>query len=201
VRRNQSAVYGQVTINALGEISMRSPAIAFAFVIAAAFSGYAFAEPQPLTRADCESAGMTWNDGTNVCGTDDAAASEAATPADDSGDMVAVAQPLTRADCEKASMQWNNSTNVCGSSQGAAAVPDAAAEAAAAPAPAVMPEKKKREFRKGEKKIVKKVKARHGTKKTVVHKKPRKHPQSAAKKEQRGFFKWLRQQEKNEKKS
>ena len=30
----------------------------------------AFAEttPQPLTRADCEKAGMHWNDNANVCG-------------------------------------------------------------------------------------------------------------------------------------
>ena len=47
---------------------MRSPAFAFAFVFAVAFSGYAFADPQPLTRADCEKASMTWNDSANVCG-------------------------------------------------------------------------------------------------------------------------------------
>ena len=47
---------------------MRSPAFAFAFVFAVAFSGYAFADPQPLTRADCEKASMTSSDSANVCG-------------------------------------------------------------------------------------------------------------------------------------
>ena len=41
---------------------MRSPAFAFAFVFAVAFSGYAFADPQPLTRADCEKASMKWDE-------------------------------------------------------------------------------------------------------------------------------------------
>ena len=41
---------------------MRSPAFALAFVFAVAFSGYAFADPQPLTRADCKKASMKWND-------------------------------------------------------------------------------------------------------------------------------------------
>ena len=30
--------------------------------------GAAFAAPQPLTRADCQKAGMHWNDNANVCG-------------------------------------------------------------------------------------------------------------------------------------
>jgi hypothetical protein len=29
--------------------------------------------PQPLTRADCEKAGMQWNDNANVCGGKEAA--------------------------------------------------------------------------------------------------------------------------------
>ena len=55
---------------------MRSPVAAFALAIAAACSGYAFAadqSPQPLARADCEKAGMNWNDRANVCGSNAAA--------------------------------------------------------------------------------------------------------------------------------
>ena len=44
---------------------------AFALAITVACSGDVFAAdqlPQPLTRPDCEKAGMTWNDSGNVCG-------------------------------------------------------------------------------------------------------------------------------------
>ena len=54
----------------------------------------AFAEDtlvQPLTRADCDSAGMYWDETSNVC---------AATSGHASG------QPLTRADCDQAGMTW-----------------------------------------------------------------------------------------------
>ena len=50
-------------------IPMRSAA--FALAITVACTGYASAaeqQPQPLTRPDCERAGMTWNDRGNVCG-------------------------------------------------------------------------------------------------------------------------------------
>jgi len=57
---------------------MRSPVIAIALTIAVACSGYAFAESQPLTRADCEKAGIKWNDVGNVCGGGEAAAAAAA---------------------------------------------------------------------------------------------------------------------------
>ena len=54
-------------------------------------------DSQPLTRADCDKAGMRWNDSANVCaGTS--------------------SQPLTRADCDRASMRWNEGTNVCSDS-------------------------------------------------------------------------------------
>ena len=49
---------------------MRSPLAALALTMAVACSGYAFAadqSPQPLTRADCDKAGMKWNDRANVC--------------------------------------------------------------------------------------------------------------------------------------
>ena len=173
---------------------MRSPAFALAFVFAVAFSGYAFADPQPLTRADCEKASMKWNDSANVCGSSQDASEAAAPAAPSSEDSSAAApQPLTREDCEKASMTWNDSTNVCGSSQGAS---DAAA--AAASAPVVAPEKKKHGLKKGEKKVTKIVKTKKGTKKTTVYKKvPKAHKHDATtKKEQRRFFKWLKQQDK-----
>ena len=54
---------------------------------------------QPLTRADCEGAGMAWDEGANVC---------AGNSKDISG------QPLTRLDCGNADMTWNDNANVCG---------------------------------------------------------------------------------------
>lgn len=47
---------------------MRSPEIALALLIAVACTGYALAEPQPLSRAACEAASMSWDEGANVCG-------------------------------------------------------------------------------------------------------------------------------------
>ena len=144
---------------------MRSPAFAFAFVFAVAFSGYAFADPQPLTRADCKKASMKWNDSANFCGSSQNATDTVAPAFPSSDDTTAAApQPLTRADCEKASMKWNDATNVCGSSQDAS-------DAAAAAAPVVALEKKKRELKKGEKKVVKKVMTAKGTEKTTFYKK------------------------------
>jgi hypothetical protein len=48
-----------------------------ALIILAALSLPALAAettPQPLTRADCEKAGMQWNDNANVCGGKEAVA-------------------------------------------------------------------------------------------------------------------------------
>jgi hypothetical protein len=42
--------------------------------------GLAFAAPQPLTRADCQMAGMQWNDNANVCGGKEASAKPEAKP-------------------------------------------------------------------------------------------------------------------------
>jgi hypothetical protein len=165
---------------------MRSPVLVLALTFGLACGGYAFAAdeaPQPLTRADCDAAGMTWNDGTNVCGSADTMA--AAPAADSSGDMAAT-QPLTRADCEAAGMKWNDNRNVCGVGRVAAA--------AAAAAHAHKKEMKK-EVKKGGTKIVKKVKTSHGVKKTVIHKKGKQD--AAAKKG--GFLQWLNG--KNKKKS
>jgi hypothetical protein len=67
---------------------------------------------QPLTRADCEKAGLAWDDG-NVCdwqaeGPKDVETTPEITAAIPSG------QPLTRASCNKAGMVWNDRANVCG---------------------------------------------------------------------------------------
>ena len=157
-----------------GGIAMRSPVLVLALTFAVACGGYAFAAdeaPQPLTRADCDAAGMTWNDGANVCGVE----------------SMAAAQPMTRADCQAAGMKWNDDRNVCG-------VGRAAASAAAAAH--VHKKEMKKEVKKGGTKIVKKVKTSHGVKKTVILKKGPKQDAAAKK---GGFFQWLNG--KNKKKS
>jgi hypothetical protein len=75
----------------------------------------AFADPHPLTRADCEAAsGRKWNETSNVCDVDGKARATAVIP-----------QPLTKADCDAAGMSWNDNGLVCeekpkGSGQAAA---------------------------------------------------------------------------------
>jgi hypothetical protein len=179
--------------SSLGGIAMRSPVFVLALTFGLACGGHAFAAdeaPQPLTRADCDAAGMTWNDGTNVCG---------------SADTVAAAQPLTRADCEAAGMTWDDGANVCGAGATAAVQPLTRADCEAAgmkwsdrrnvcgafvAAAAAHAHKKemKKETKNGGTKVVKKVKTSHGVKKTVIHKKGHKH-ETAAKKG--GFLEWL----------
>ena len=56
---------------------------------------------QPLTRVDCFSAAMEWDESANVCGSHSRDVSE---------------QPLTRLNCIDAGMRWNDSANVCGTS-------------------------------------------------------------------------------------
>jgi hypothetical protein len=89
---------------------VRSLAVAF-LIIGTLLATQAFAEPQPLTRADCAATfGWTWNETANVCDVD----------AD-----VPKPQPLTKADCDAAGMAWNDNVLACedkskGSSQAAA---------------------------------------------------------------------------------
>ena len=64
---------------------------------------------QPLTRLDCDKAGMSWDDNTNVCGS---ASAELETVPKRNGAEV-LSQPLTRSDCGKAGMTWNDNANVC----------------------------------------------------------------------------------------
>jgi lipoprotein-anchoring transpeptidase ErfK/SrfK len=81
--------------------------------------------PQPLTRVDCDRAGMAWDDNANVCGAASLAAERV--PEAEGAQTVTdtVAQPLTRADCDKAGMTWDDNANVCGAaSLSAAAVPE-----------------------------------------------------------------------------
>ena len=46
-------------------------------ILLSAGFGYALAAPQPLTRADCQKAGMHWDDNANVCGGGSSAAGSA----------------------------------------------------------------------------------------------------------------------------
>ena len=79
---------------------------------------------QPLMRYDCDRAGMTWNDGANVCG---AAAQGAAMPEVEVAHPVpppamadTFSEPLTRNNCDRAGMSWNDAANVCGAAAQAA---------------------------------------------------------------------------------
>ncbi len=84
----------------------------------------AVAVGQPLTRQDCDSSGMTWNDAANVCGVVPQAAEAMSEPQDAQPQeaqpmptpevAVAVGQPLTRQDCDSSGMTWNDAANVCG---------------------------------------------------------------------------------------
>lgn len=67
---------------------------------------------QPLTRVDCTSAGMTWDDTANVCA---AAAAETRPGASALAAEVAtsLSQPLTRRQCQEAGMTWDDAANVC----------------------------------------------------------------------------------------
>src|SRR5262245_25845370 len=69
---------------------------------------------QPLTRVDCDKAGMVWDDSANVCGTASLAAETAPEAQDAQTVAETAAQPLTREDCDKAGMAWNDNANVCG---------------------------------------------------------------------------------------
>jgi hypothetical protein len=65
---------------------------------------------QPLTRSDCDKAGMSWDDNANVCGLASANLKTVSKP--NVADVLS--QPLTRSECDKAGMTWNDNANVCG---------------------------------------------------------------------------------------
>src|SRR5262245_52631550 len=76
--------------------------------------------PQPLTRLDCDKAGMAWNDNANVCGAASPTAEPVPEAEEDAQTVDTAAQPLTRADCDKAGMTWDDNANVCGAASLAA---------------------------------------------------------------------------------
>ena len=81
---------------------MRRAALAF-LIMGNLFATQAFAEPQPLRRADCEAAsGWIWNETANVCDVDAKAMATAVKP-----------QPLTKAGCDAAGMSWNDNVLAC----------------------------------------------------------------------------------------
>jgi lipoprotein-anchoring transpeptidase ErfK/SrfK len=86
-------------------MDVRTIALTFLIMIGALVASDAHAQ-QPLTRAHCEQAGMTWDDAANVC-----AAAETANVAEETGNLEG--QPLTRIDCESAGLSWNETGNVC----------------------------------------------------------------------------------------
>jgi len=85
---------------------------------------------QPLTRADCEKAGLTWNDNANVCGSRSLKAEGQTVSA--IAPSVA-SQPLTRAACDQAGLHWDDGANVCGETSVGDANADAMTEPPAAP--------------------------------------------------------------------
>jgi L,D-transpeptidase catalytic domain len=88
----------------------------------AAFAGDIAA--QPLTRADCDRAGMLWDDSSNVC----ASTLQQSQTAPSAVAAINSVQPLTREDCDAAGMSWSDTNNVCAApAEGSAAGPQDAA--------------------------------------------------------------------------
>jgi hypothetical protein len=83
---------------------------------------------QPLTRFECDTAGLVWNENSNVCGV----GSEEAKV---SSSVESSSQPLTRAACDQVGMTWDEKGNVCGSSEGSGLAAEAASQTVAAEAP------------------------------------------------------------------
>jgi len=83
---------------------------------------------QPLTRSECDKAGLVWNENSNVCGfgSEEAKASSS---------VESSSQPLTRAACDQVGMTWDEKGNVCGSSEGSSLAAEAASETVAAESP------------------------------------------------------------------
>jgi len=90
---------------------MRFLALAF-LVIGNLLAGQAQSDDaaaQPLTRLDCDEAGMSWDDNANVCGLASANLKTVSKP----NVAEVLSQPLTRSECDKAGMTWNDNANVC----------------------------------------------------------------------------------------
>ena len=92
---------------------MRRVALLAFLIIGHLTAGQAQAEDvaaQPLTRLDCDKAGMSWDDSANVCGQAHATAKSMPKPQS----AESLSQPLKRSDCDQAGMTWNDNANVCG---------------------------------------------------------------------------------------
>jgi hypothetical protein len=103
-------------IASLSGATVKSATLIF-MILGIVVTTQACAEPisnQPLTRIDCDRAGLSWNDNANVCGS----ASEGARTLPKPATAERSGQPLTRADCDKARMRWNDKANVCGEKSG-----------------------------------------------------------------------------------
>src|SRR5262245_66488673 len=93
-------------------------AIVGAAVITAVLVSWAHAGPtldtpadaQPLTRVDCDAAGLAWDDNGNVCDWQATKAELAAEPIQEI--TAASGQPLTRVDCDAAGLAWDDNGKV-----------------------------------------------------------------------------------------
>jgi hypothetical protein len=102
-----------------GLVSIIAMAVAVAFAVPARAQEPA---PQPLTRAGCDQAGMSWDNQANVCGSDhhgkhghgEGKHGHGKDKAYEGPATEAGPQPLTKADCAAAGMHWSNHANVCG---------------------------------------------------------------------------------------
>ena len=97
-----------MTINAIVSSFVLGSALLFASTV------FATDTSQPLTRGDCSSASMRWDERANVC-------KELTSTAGQTGSSTVfpaatISQPLTRADCGKAGLRWDEGVNVCAES-------------------------------------------------------------------------------------
>jgi hypothetical protein len=69
------------------------------------------ADAQPLTRVDCDAAGLAWDDNGNVC--DWQATKAELAPIQEITAAIPSGQPLTRVDCDAAGLAWDDNGNVC----------------------------------------------------------------------------------------
>ena len=110
---------------------MTIKAIASSFVLGSVllFASTVFATDtsQPLTRGDCSSAGMRWDEGANVC--TEPTLTGGQTESSTELPAAPISQPLTRADCGKAGLLWDEGANVCAESSSTAGQAEAGPDA------------------------------------------------------------------------
>jgi lipoprotein-anchoring transpeptidase ErfK/SrfK len=108
---------------------VRRVALLAFLIIGNLLAGQAHAEDvtaQPLTRSDCDKAGMSWDDNADVCRQAHAVVKSMPKPQA----AESLSQPLTRSDCQKAGMTWNDNANVCGKKSEAQVAPNTTTPAA-----------------------------------------------------------------------